>query len=158
MGLLDRISYTMDTVKKQKEERELKRALELKALREKTIPTMDKLIQKYKAQVKYLDTDAYVFVIENGQERGIYIPYGTNEVQIDLKLDTFVNNFSSAAKHKMKNKMMGAMNSASQIGEEYDNVDSDRSSGQSRSTRTRGFWDNNVTLQDFDTSLINRKR
>jgi len=137
MGLIDRLSYTLDTVKKQKEEQELKRALELKALREKVIPMFQQLIDKYHARVKYLDTDAYVFVIEDGKERGIYIPYTTDEIHLDLKLDTFVHDYTSASKHKMRAKLEQGL----------DSVDK-KSSG--------GFWSTDIDIKSFDTSLNRR--
>jgi len=138
MGLIDRLSYTLDTVKKQKEEQELKRALELKALREKAIPMFQRLLDKYHgAQVKYLDTDAYVFVIEDGKERGTYIPYTTDELHLDLKLDTFVHNYTSAGKHKMRAKLEQGLNSV------------DKKSGG-------GFWNVDIDIKSFDTSLNRR--
>jgi len=138
MGLIDRLSYTLDTVKKQKEEQELKRALELKALREKAIPMFQRLLDKYHgAQVKYLDTDAYVFVVEDGKERGIYIPYTTDEIHLDLKLDTFVHNYTSASKHKMRAKLEQGLNSV------------DKKSGG-------GFWNADIDIKSFDTSLNRR--
>ena len=140
MGLLDRIAYTAETVKKQKEEKELNRALALKELRDKTIPIMDKLIKKYEANVKYLDSEAYVFVIEDEKERGIYIPYTNNATLLDLKLDTFVHDYGSVAKHKMKNTIMKSMNSI---------ADSDGGS--------KNFWDKDMSLKSFNTSLNKRK-
>jgi hypothetical protein len=138
MGLIDRLSYTLDTVKKQKEEQDLKRALELKALRDKVIPIFQRLIDKYHAQVKYLDTDAYVFVIENGRERGTYIPYTTDETHLDLKLDTFVNDYTSASKHRLGRKLEQGL----------DSVD-----GKTKST---GFWNVDIDIKSFDTSLNRR--
>lgn len=141
MGLLDRISYTMDTVKKQREEQELKRALELKALREKAIPMFQKLIDKYQAQVQYLDTDAYVFVVmKDGQERGIYIPYTTDEIHLDLKLDTFVHNYTSASRHKMHARLEHGL----------DSIDSNNK-------KSSGFWSADLDIKNFNTSL-NRRR
>ena len=140
MGLLDRISYTMDTVKKQREEQELKRALELKALREKAIPMFQKLIDKYQAQVQYLDTDAYVFVVmKDGQERGIYIPYTTDEIHLDLKLDTFVHNYTSASRHKMHARLEHGL----------DSIDSNNK-------KSSGFWSADLDIKSFDTSLNRR--
>ena len=135
MGLLDRISYTMDTVKKQRDEQELKRALALKELREKAIPMFQNLIDKYKANVKYLDTDAYIFVVENGRERGMYIPYTTDELHLDLKLDTFVHDYTSASKHKVRAKLERGLDSL------------DNSGGRS------GFWERDIDLKSFNTSL-----
>ncbi len=135
MGLIDRLSYTLETVKKQKDEEDLKRALELKALRDKTIPVFERLINKYNAQVKYLDTDAYVFVIENGQERGTYIPYTTDEIHLDLKLDTFVHNYTSASRHKMRAKLEQGL----------DGVEGNNKKG--------GFWNVDIDIKSFDTSL-----
>ena len=140
MGLLDRISYTMDTVKKQREEQELNRALELKALREKAIPMFQKLIDKYQAQVQYLDTDAYVFVVmKDGQERGIYIPYTTDEIHLDLKLDTFVHNYTSASRHKMHARLEHGL----------DSIDSNNK-------KSSGFWSADLDIKSFDTSLNRR--
>ena len=140
MGLLDRISYTMDTVKKQREEQELKRALELKALREKAIPMFQKLIDKYQAQVQYLDTDAYVFVVmKDGQERGTYIPYTTDELHLDLKLDTFVHNYTSASRHKMHARLEHGL----------DSIDSNNK-------KSSGFWSADLDIKSFDTSLNRR--
>ncbi len=138
MGLLDRLSYTLDTVKKQKEEQELKRALALKELRDKVIPMFQELIDKYHADVKYLDTDAYVFVVENGRERGIYIPYTTDEIHLDLKLDTFVHDYTSASKHKMRAKLEQSL----------DGLDNNKKKG--------GFWEGNIDIKSFDTSLKRR--
>lgn len=138
MGLIDRLSYTLDTVKKQKEEQDLKRALELKELRDEVIPTFQRLIDKYHAQVKYLDTDAYVFVVEDGKERGTYIPYTTSEIQLDLKLDTFVNNYTSASKHKLGRKLEQGL---------------DGIEGNKKST---GFWNVDIDIKSFDTSLNRR--
>ena len=140
MGLLDRISYTMDTVKKQREEQELKRALELKALRDKAIPMFQKLIDKYQAQVQFLDTDAYVFVVmKDGQERGIYIPYTTDEIHLDLKLDTFVHNYTSASRHKMHARLEHGL----------DSIDSNNK-------KSSGFWSADLDIKSFDTSLNRR--
>jgi hypothetical protein len=140
MGLLDRISYTMDAVKKQKEDRELKRALELKALREKAIPMFQRLLEKYHgAQVKYLDTDAYVFVVEDGKERGTYIPYAISEIQLDLKLDTFVHNYTSASRHKMHARLEHGL----------DSIDSNNK-------KSSGFWSADLDIKSFDTSLNRR--
>lgn len=139
MGLIDRLSYTLDTVKKQKDEQELKRALALKELREKTIPMFQRLLDKYHgAQVKYLDTDAYVFVIENGKERGTYIPYTTDEIHLDLKLDTFVHDYTSASRHKMRAKLEQSL----------DGLDNNKKKGS--------FWEGNIDLKSFDTSLNRR--
>jgi hypothetical protein len=137
MGLIDRLSYTLETVKKQKDEQELKRALELKALRDKTIPVFERLINKYHAQVRYLDTDAYVFVIENGQERGTYIPYTTDEIHLDLKLDTFVHNYTSASRHKMRAKLEQSL----------DGIEDNKKGG---------FWNVDIDIKSFDTSLNRR--
>lgn len=131
----------MDTVKKQREEQELKRALELKALREKAIPMFQKLIDKYQAQVQYLDTDAYVFVVmKDGQERGIYIPYTTDEIHLDLKLDTFVHNYTSASRHKMHARLEHGL----------DSIDSNNK-------KSSGFWSADLDIKNFNTSL-NRRR
>ena len=138
MGLLDRISYTMETVKKQRDEQELMRALALKELRDKVIPMFQELIDKYHAEVKYLDTDAYVFVVENGRERGIYIPYTTDEIHLDLKLDTFVHDYTSASKHKMRAKLEQSL----------DGLDNNKKKG--------GFWEGNIDIKSFDTSLKRR--
>ena len=134
MGLLDRISYTMDTVKKQKEDRDLKRALELKALREEKIPMFEKLVNKYNADVKFLDTDAYVFV----GERGIYIPYNIDEIRLDLKLDTFVHDYTSSSKHKMRARLEQSL----------DGLESNKKKGS--------FLDGDFDLKNFNTDL--RKR
>ena len=138
MGLLDRLSYTLDTVKKQKEEQELKRALALKELRDKVIPMFQRLIDKYKAEVKYLDTDAYVFVVENGKERGTYIPYTTDEIHLDLKLDTFVHDYTSASGHKMRAKLEQSL----------DSLDNNKKKGS--------FWEGDIDIKSFNTDL--RKR
>jgi len=135
MGLLDRISYTMGTVKKQKEDRELKRALELKALREEKIPMFQKLVDKYHAEVKYLDTDAYVFV----GERGIYIPYNIDEIHLDLKLDAFVHDYTSASKHKMRARLEQSLDGL-----------------EGREKKKGGFWEGDIDLKSFDTSLSRR--
>ena len=135
MGLLDRISYTMDTVKKQKEDRELKRALELKALREEKIPMFQKLVDKYHAEVKYLDTDAYVFV----GERGIYIPYNIDEIHLDLKLDAFVHDYTSASKHKMRARLEQSLDGL-----------------EGGKKKSGGFWEGDIDLKSFDTSLSRR--
>lgn len=76
MGLLDRISYTMETVKKQKDEQELKRALALKELRDGVIPMFQRLIDKYHARVKYLDMDAMYMLwkMEKSAEHIFLIP------------------------------------------------------------------------------------
>ena len=139
MGLLDRISYTMDTVKKQKEEQELKRALALKELRNKVIPMFQELIDKYNANVKFLDTDAYVFVEENGRERGTYIPYTTDELHLDLKLDTFVHNYTSASRQKMHARLEHGL----------DSIDSNNK-------KSSGFWSADLDIKSFDTSLNRR--
>jgi hypothetical protein len=129
----------MDAVKKQKDEQELKRALELKTLREQALPIFQRLINKYHAEVKFLDTDAYVFVIENGHERGTYIPYTTDEIHLDLKLDTFVHDYTSASKHKMRAKLEQSL----------DGLDSGSKKG--------GFWEGDINLKSFDMSS-NRRR
>ena len=140
MGLIDRLSYTLDAVKKQKEEQELKRALELKALRDKVIPMFQKLIDKYQVQVQYLDTDAYVFVVmKDGQERGTYIPYTTDEIHVDLKLDTFVHNYTSASRHKMRARLEHGL----------DSIDSNNK-------KSSGFWRADLDIKSFDTSLNRR--
>jgi len=139
MGLLDRISYTVETVKKQRDDQELKRALALKELRDKVIPMFQRLIDKYKAEVKYLDTDAYVFVVENGKERGIYIPYTTDEIHLDLKLDTFVHDYTSASKHKMRAKLEQSL----------DRLENDNK-------KKGGLFEGSLDLKNFDTSLKRR--
>jgi len=128
----------METVKKQRDDQELKRALALKELRDKVIPMFQELIDKYKADVKYLDTDAYVFVVENGRERGIYIPYTTDEIHLDLKLDTFVHDYTSASKHKMRAKLEQSL----------DGLDNNKKKG--------GFWEGNIDIKSFNTSLNRR--
>ena len=138
MGLIDRLSYTLDTVKKQRDDQELKRALALKELRDKVIPSFQRLIDKYQAEVRYLDTDAYVFVMEDGRERGTYIPYTTSEIQLDLKLDTFVHNYTSASKHKMHRKLEQGL----------DGLDNNKKKG--------GFWEGDIDIRSFDTSLNRR--
>ncbi len=134
MGLLDRISYTMETIKVQREEAELKRALELKKLREEKIPMFQKLINKYNANVKYLDSEAYVTV----DGRGIYIPYNIDEIHLDLKLDVFVHDYTSASKHKMRTKLEQSL----------DGLDNNKKKG--------GFWEADVNIRSFDTSLNKR--
>lgn len=126
----------METVKKQKYEQELKRALALKELRNEKIPMFNRVLDKYHgAQVKYLDTDAYVFVIENGRERGTYIPYTTDEIHLDLKLDTFVHDYASASKHKMRAKLEQSL----------DGLDNNKKKG--------GFWEGNIDIKSFNTDL-----
>jgi len=139
MGLLNRLSYTLNTVKKQREEQELKRALALKELRDKAIPMFQRLLDKYHgAQVKYLDADAYVFVVENGRERGIYIPYTTDEIHLDLKLDTFIHDYTSASRHKMRAKLEQSL----------DSLDNNKKKG--------GFWEGDIDIKSFNTDLRRR--
>jgi len=126
----------MDAVKKQKEDRELKRALELKALREEKIPMFKKLISKYDAEVKFLDTDAYVSV----GERGIYIPYNIDEIHLDLKLDNFVHDYTSSSKHKMRARLEQSL---------------DRLEGEEK--KSGGFWSADLDIKSYNTSL-NRRR
>jgi len=126
----------METVKKQKEDRELKRALELKALRDKVIPMFQKLINKYHAEVKYLDTDAYVTI----DGRGIYIPYTTDEIHLDLKLDTFVHDYTSASKHKMHARLEQSLDGL-----------------EGGEKKSGGFMNVDLDLKNFNTSL-NRRR
>ncbi|MFA6258254.1 MAG: hypothetical protein WCX79_00980 [Candidatus Paceibacterota bacterium] len=123
----------MSEVKKQREKQELKRALELKALRDRVIPMFRKVIEKYDAEVKFLDTDAYVSV----GGRGIYIPYTTDEIHLDLKLDNFVHDYGSASKHKMRAKLEQSL----------DGLDNKKSGG---------FWNADVDIKSFDTSLNRR--
>jgi len=132
MGLLDRISYTMSEVKKQHEEQELKRALELKALREEKIPMFQKLVDKYKANVKYLDTDAYITI----DGRSIYIPYTTDEIHLDLKLDNFVHDYTSSSKHKMRAKLEQSLDGLE--------------GGEKKSS---GFMNVDLDLKNFNTDL-----
>jgi hypothetical protein len=125
----------MDTVKKQKEDRELKRALELKALRNKVIPMFRKVIEKYDAEVKFLDTDAYVFV----GERGIYIPYTTDEIHLDLKLDNFIHDYASASKHKMRARLEQSLDGL-----------------EGGEKKSGGFLNADLDLKNFNTSLNRR--
>ena len=142
MGLIDRLAYTAETIKKKREEQEIIKALKNKELRDASIPVINALVKKYNVDVKYLDTDAYIFVIEDGKERGTYIPYGTPEVKIDLLIDTFIHDYASASKHKMKRKISATMTSAANIGHEEDGGNN--------------FWDANISLKSYNTSLNRR--
>jgi hypothetical protein len=120
MGLLDNIFTRIDEAKAQNLIKEEQRALRLRELRNASLPIIKVFARKYGALVRFMDTDAYVFVEEDGKERGIYIPYGTSETQIDIRIEKLANNFESAAKHKSGKKVASGMDRILRAAEELE--------------------------------------
>lgn len=159
MPLLERISTTIKEANERKQQEQEKKATTLKKLRSESMPIIQSLIDKYEVNVTWLDTDAYIFVVENGKERGIYIPYGTPKTTIDIKLDKLVNNFGSATKHKLRTVLEKGADIATRIEEGYRNQDKDIQALEPKRTKTqRNFWDNPPSLSDLDTSLNKKRR
>lgn len=120
MGFLNNLFTRIDEAKAQSLIKEEQYALNLRELRNQSIPVIKVFADKYGASARWLDTDAYVFVEDNGKERGIYIPYGTSEVQIDIRIEKLVNNFESAAKHKSSKKVASGMERILRAAEELE--------------------------------------
>jgi hypothetical protein len=120
MGLLNNILDRIDEAKAQSLVKEEQKAIRLRELRNASIPVIKVFVGKYGASARWLDTDAYVFVEEDGKERGIYIPYGTSETQLDIRIDKLVNNFESAAKHKTSRKVASGMDRILRAAEELE--------------------------------------
>jgi hypothetical protein len=96
--------------------------------------------------VKFLDTDAYVYVIENEKERGIYIPYGKDdETELDLKIDNFVHDYGSALKHKSKGLLGKGADVFLKIGEGYDNLNDDMRKAEPK--QKGGFWEKSPKIE-----------
>jgi hypothetical protein len=120
MGLLNDFFDRIDEAKAQSLVKEEQRALSLREKRNASIPVIKVFVGKYGANLRPLDTDAYVFVEEDGKERGIYIPYGTSETQIDIRIEKLVHNFESAAKHKTGRKVASGMDRILRAAEELE--------------------------------------
>lgn len=120
MGFLNNIITKIDEAKAQQAIKDEQRAIALRELRNASIPIIKVFAGKYGASARWLDTDAYVYVIENGKERGIYIPYGTSETQIDLRIEKLVNNFESASKHKSSKKVASGLDKILRAAEEME--------------------------------------
>ena len=121
MGLLNDIFNRVDEAKAEGIAREERNALSLREKRNASIPVIKAFVEKYGASARWLDTDAYVFVVDDGKERGIYIPYGTSETQLDIRIEKLVNNFESAAKHKTGRKVATGMDRILRAAEELEN-------------------------------------
>lgn len=157
MPLFEKVSIAIKEAKEKKQQEQEKKALALKELRSKSIPVIQSLVEKYEANITWLDTDAYVYVVENEKERGIYIPYGTPETTIDIKLDNLINNFKSATKHKLRSVLEKGADIATRIEEGYQNQDRDIQALEPK-TKIHGFWNNPPSLSDLDTSLNKRRK
>jgi len=120
MGLLNNIFNRIDEVKQQSLAKEEQSAISLRERRNQSIPVLKVFVGKYGASARWLDTDAYVFVVDDGKERGIYIPYGTSETQLDIRIEKLVNNFESAAKHKTGRKVATGMDRILRAAEELE--------------------------------------
>jgi hypothetical protein len=120
MGLLNDICSRIDEAKAAALVKEEHRALSLRERRNASIPVIKGFLEKYGASARWLDTDAYVFVVDEGKERGIYIPYGTSETQLDIRIEKLVNNFESAAKHKTSRKVASGMDRILRAAEELE--------------------------------------
>jgi hypothetical protein len=120
MSILNNIFARIDEAKAATLIKEEQKALRLRELRNANIPIIKVFVRKYGALVRFMDTDAYVFVEEDGKERGIYIPYGTSETQIDIRIEKLVNNFESAAKHKSGKKVASGMDRILRAAEELE--------------------------------------
>jgi hypothetical protein len=120
MGILNNIFARIDEAKAATLIKEEQRALRLRELRNASIPIIKVFVRKYGAVVRFMDTDAYVYVDDEGKERGIYIPYGTSETQLDIRIEKLVNNFESAAKHKSGKKVASGMDRILRAAEELE--------------------------------------
>lgn len=120
MGLFNDIFNRIDEAKAASLVKEEQEAIRLRELRNTSIPVIKIFVGKYGASARWLDTDAYVFVEEDGKERGIYIPYGTSETQLDIRIEKLVNNFESAAKHKTSKKVATGMDRILRAAEELE--------------------------------------
>jgi hypothetical protein len=120
MGLLNDICSRIDEAKAASLIKEEQRALSLRERRNASIPVIKGFVNKYGASARWLDTDAYVFVMDDGKERGIYIPYGTSETQLDIRIEKLVNNFESASKHKTGRKVASGMERILRAAEELE--------------------------------------
>jgi len=126
MSFLDSITKTIHEAQ-EKEKREKQRKLEeLKEIRAISIPIIEHYVEKHKALVTFLDTDAYVYTKENGRERGIYIKYGKDDAaELDDKIDKFIHNYESAAKHKASGLLGKSASIFMKIGDGYNTLDKD---------------------------------
>ena len=120
MGILNNILNKIDDAKAQNLVKEEQRAISLRERRNASIPVIKVFVGKYGALVRFMDTDAYVYVNEDGKERGIYIPYGTSETQLDIRIDKLVNNFESASAHKKGVKINRGLNRILRAAEELE--------------------------------------
>jgi hypothetical protein len=120
MDFLNNIFTRIDEAKAQNLIKEEQKALRLRELRNASIPIIKVFVRKYGALVRFMDTDAYVYVDDEGKERGIYIPYGTSETQLDIRIEKLANNFESAAKHKSGKKVASGMDRILRAAEELE--------------------------------------
>lgn len=146
MSFLDSITKTIHEAQ-EKEKREKQRKLEeLKEIRAISIPIIEHYVEKHKAFVTFLDTDAYVYTKENGRERGIYIKYGKDdEAELDDKIDKFVHNYESAAKHKAGGLLGKSAGIFMKIGDGYNTLDKDIE--KASSTNKPKHWSDGKALQ-----------
>jgi|WetSurMetagenome_2_1015567.scaffolds.fasta_scaffold295530_2 hypothetical protein len=155
MSFLDKLSETLRTSQEKERLEKQKKAIALRELRDASIPIINIYVEKYNVMVKFLDTDAYIYVIENEKERGIYIPYGKDdETELDLKIDNFVHNFESASKHKAKGLLGKSADIFLKIGDGYNTVD-DEVKNLEPKQKGGGFWNNTPTIKDLKTSTGN---
>ena len=147
MSIFSKISETLRSSQEKDRLNKQQKAIALKELRDVAIPIINIYVEKYGAQVKFLDTEAYVYIIENEKERGIYISYGKDdETELDLKIDNFVHDFGSAQKHKAKGLLGKSADVFLKIGEGYDHLDQDVKSAEPKQ-KGGGFFDKSPVMK-----------
>jgi hypothetical protein len=151
MGIFDKLADRMELVKQVEKENNQKKALKQREIRNKSLPIIKSFTDKYpNVSLKLFDTEVLITINENGHERSMYLPYSTDVVDVDIKIDNFVNNIQSAAKHKVLSAIAKGMENAASYNE--GNINSLPQSGQG------GSWINNkIDLKNFDTSMTKRK-
>jgi len=146
MSIFGKLAETLRSSQEKERLNKQQSAIKLKEVRDASIPIINIYVEKYKAMVKFLDTDAYVYVIENEKERGIYIPYGKDdEAELDLKIDNFVHDFGSASKHKAKGLLGKSADIFLKIGDGYDNLDQDVKNAEPK--QKGGFFDKTPVMK-----------
>jgi len=147
MSIFGKLAETLRSSQEKDRLDKQQKAIALKELRDAAIPIINVYVEKYNAQVKFLDTDAYIYLIEDGKERGIYISYGKDdETELDLKIDNFVHDFGSAQKHKAQNLLGKGADMFLKIGDGYNNLDQDIKCAEPKQ-KSGGFFDKTPVMK-----------
>ena len=112
MGFFDSLTQGVKTVQKkiktvqtQRAKAGIKASAQARDIRNRSLPLIRAMADKYSATVEALDTDAYVSKGENG----IHIRYGTSKTDMQAKMDRV---FSPAGKSAVKSKIVHGVKKA----------------------------------------------